>query len=171
MNGGTCNLPCRNETCWAPSRHFLIKQSYLGPLRCMFARVQKMQICVSVLVRQNDWPAFIAAASLEEMSFVQKILLKKNSKETSVFPVVPSPLFVHKYRSQKYGRKMFCLFSRGWNYGSGLNWACFCPCFIVIWDEENQLDAKLNSVALVRERTIPTERPPPVGEVSANFCG
>jgi hypothetical protein len=30
---------------------------------------------------------------------------------------------------------------------------------------------KLNSGALVRERTIPTERPPPVGEVSANFCG
>ena len=29
----------------------------------------------------------------------------------------------------------------------------------------------LNSVALVRERTIPTERPPPVGEVSAKFCG
>ena len=29
--------------------------------------------------------------------------------------------------------------------------------------------AALNSVALVRERTIPTERPPPVGEVSANF--
>ena len=28
-----------------------------------------------------------------------------------------------------------------------------------------------NSVALVRERTIPTEPPPPVGEVSANFCG
>ena len=28
-----------------------------------------------------------------------------------------------------------------------------------------------NSVALVRERTIPTERPPPIGEVSANFCG
>ena len=28
-----------------------------------------------------------------------------------------------------------------------------------------------DSVALVRERTIPTERPPPVGEVSANFCG
>jgi hypothetical protein len=27
------------------------------------------------------------------------------------------------------------------------------------------------SVALVRERIIPTERPPPVGEVSANFCG
>ena len=27
-----------------------------------------------------------------------------------------------------------------------------------------------NSVALVRKRTIPTERPPPVGEVSTNFC-
>jgi hypothetical protein len=33
------------------------------------------------------------------------------------------------------------------------------------------LKLKLNSVALVHERTIPTERPPPVGEVSANFCG
>jgi hypothetical protein len=30
---------------------------------------------------------------------------------------------------------------------------------------------KLNSVAFVRERTIPTERPPLVGEVSANFYG
>jgi hypothetical protein len=28
-----------------------------------------------------------------------------------------------------------------------------------------------NSVALVRERNIPTERPPLVGEVSANFHG
>jgi hypothetical protein len=28
---------------------------------------------------------------------------------------------------------------------------------------------KLNSVALVRERTTPTEQPPFVGEVSANF--
>ena len=28
-----------------------------------------------------------------------------------------------------------------------------------------------SSVASVCERTIPTERPPPVGEVSANFCG
>jgi len=38
--------------------------------------------------------------------------------------------------------------------------------------ENISFDAKLlNSVALVRERTIPTERPPPVGEVSANFCG
>jgi hypothetical protein len=30
---------------------------------------------------------------------------------------------------------------------------------------------KLNSVDLVRKQTIPTERPPLVGEVSANFCG
>jgi hypothetical protein len=30
---------------------------------------------------------------------------------------------------------------------------------------------KLNSVAVVRKRTIPTERPPLVGEVSANLCG
>jgi hypothetical protein len=30
---------------------------------------------------------------------------------------------------------------------------------------------KKNSMVWVRERTIPTERPPPVGEVIANFCG
>jgi hypothetical protein len=30
---------------------------------------------------------------------------------------------------------------------------------------------KLNSVASVRKRTIPTERPPHVGQISANFCG
>jgi hypothetical protein len=34
-----------------------------------------------------------------------------------------------------------------------------------------QVDIKLNSVAWVRERTIPTERPPLVGQVNANFCG
>jgi hypothetical protein len=33
----------------------------------------------------------------------------------------------------------------------------------------NNNNNKLNSVALVREQTIPTERPPLVGEVSANF--
>ena len=33
------------------------------------------------------------------------------------------------------------------------------------------LQLNTHSVALVRERTILTERPPPVGEVSANFCG
>jgi hypothetical protein len=30
---------------------------------------------------------------------------------------------------------------------------------------------KKTSMVWVRERTIPTERPPPVGEVIANFCG
>jgi hypothetical protein len=30
---------------------------------------------------------------------------------------------------------------------------------------------KINSVAVVRKRTTPTERPPLVGEVSANLCG
>jgi hypothetical protein len=29
---------------------------------------------------------------------------------------------------------------------------------------------KLNSVAVVRKRTIPTERPPLVGEVSVKLC-
>jgi hypothetical protein len=30
---------------------------------------------------------------------------------------------------------------------------------------------KENSLALVRKQTIPTEQPPLVSEVSANFCG
>jgi hypothetical protein len=33
------------------------------------------------------------------------------------------------------------------------------------------LKLKLNSVALVRDRTIMTERPPLDGEIGANFCG
>jgi hypothetical protein len=36
---------------------------------------------------------------------------------------------------------------------------------------ESTKKLKLNAVASVRERTIPTERPPLVGEVSDNFCG
>jgi hypothetical protein len=35
----------------------------------------------------------------------------------------------------------------------------------------NYLVTKLNSVAVVRKQTIPTERPPLVGEVSSNLCG
>jgi hypothetical protein len=34
-----------------------------------------------------------------------------------------------------------------------------------------QLKTKTNSVVLVRKRTIPTKRPPLLGEVSANFSG
>jgi hypothetical protein len=38
-------------------------------------------------------------------------------------------------------------------------------------NENYQLNQnKQNSVAWVRERTIPIERPPLVGEVSDNFC-
>jgi len=47
-------------------------------------------------------------------------------------------------------------------------WAAFIYLYIHTYTHTK---TKLNSVALVRERTIPTERPPPVGEVSANFCG
>jgi hypothetical protein len=36
---------------------------------------------------------------------------------------------------------------------------------------QGRTQVKLNSVALVRKRTMPTERPPLVDEVSANFCG
>jgi len=43
--------------------------------------------------------------------------------------------------------------------------------FILTDPDYYKQNSKLNSVALVREQTIPTERPPPVGEVSANFCG
>jgi hypothetical protein len=32
-------------------------------------------------------------------------------------------------------------------------------------------EKRKNSVALVRKRTMPTERPPLVSEVSANLCG
>jgi hypothetical protein len=43
----------------------------------------------------------------------------------------------------------------------GLHEKQFC---LYMWTQ-----LKLNSVALVRERTIPTERPPLFGEVSVNF--
>jgi hypothetical protein len=44
---------------------------------------------------------------------------------------------------------------------------CVCEMFDVLL---YNLDTT-TFVALVRERTIPTERPLLVGEVSANFCG
>ena len=43
--------------------------------------------------------------------------------------------------------------------------------FLLCLIPPTQNHVKKPPVALVRERTIPTERPPPVGEVSANFCG
>jgi hypothetical protein len=39
------------------------------------------------------------------------------------------------------------------------------------WNKQHYTALKLNSVALVRKWTIPTERPPLVGEVSANLYG
>ena len=50
-------------------------------------------------------------------------------------------------------------------------YVCVCVCVCARARCYERFKTKLNSVALVRERTIPTERPPPVGEVSANFCG
>jgi hypothetical protein len=41
------------------------------------------------------------------------------------------------------------------------------PAYTVLDDEKK----KTNSMVRVRERTIPTEQPPLVGEVVANFCG
>jgi hypothetical protein len=43
-----------------------------------------------------------------------------------------------------------------------------------IYDANNLLSEtqkQTNSVVLVRKQTIPAERPPHIGEVSANFCG
>jgi hypothetical protein len=44
---------------------------------------------------------------------------------------------------------------------------------ILYWHRPKNLvfSSVVYSVPLVRERTIPTERPPLVGEVIANFCG
>ena len=62
-----------------------------------------------------------------------------------------SPLQMHRNYSYSIKIIVTCLFSHP------------------IYNTKTKLKTKLNSVALVRERTIPTERPPPVGEVSANF--
>jgi hypothetical protein len=42
---------------------------------------------------------------------------------------------------------------------------------IELAEAREQKTKQANSVASVRERTVPTERPPLVGEVIANFCG
>jgi hypothetical protein len=44
-------------------------------------------------------------------------------------------------------------------------------CIIIIIRTGTNKKTKTNSVVLVRKRTILTERPPFVGEVSANFSG
>jgi hypothetical protein len=40
-----------------------------------------------------------------------------------------------------------------------------------VYKHRKLINEHINSVALVRERTISTERPLLVGEVSTNFCG
>jgi hypothetical protein len=45
------------------------------------------------------------------------------------------------------------------------------PKELVNYPGTEDLFYNFNSMALVRERTIATEQPPPVGEVSTNFCG
>jgi hypothetical protein len=43
-------------------------------------------------------------------------------------------------------------------------------CSFTFYEKKNELTLKnLNSAALVRKQTIPTERSPFIGEVSANF--
>jgi hypothetical protein len=42
-------------------------------------------------------------------------------------------------------------------------------CYTVLFQESMYVIGKTDSVALVREQTIPTERPPLVGEISAKF--
>jgi hypothetical protein len=47
--------------------------------------------------------------------------------------------------------------------------------YLSVWElnifTQIKLKTKLNSMVWVRERTIPTERSPLIGEVIANFCG
>jgi hypothetical protein len=45
------------------------------------------------------------------------------------------------------------------------------PHLIVRLNRTNIIYKNLNSVAVVRKQSMPTERPPLVGEVSANLCG
>jgi hypothetical protein len=47
----------------------------------------------------------------------------------------------------------------------------YFPLAIIIAERKYTTETKLNSVALVRKRSKPTERPPLVGEVSDNFSG
>jgi hypothetical protein len=55
-----------------------------------------------------------------------------------------------------------------------LNITCYCRRYSVVAEGRRNFGyGKIfpHSGALVRQRTIPTERPPLVGEVSANFSG
>jgi hypothetical protein len=82
------------------------------------------------------------------------------------FYLYHQPISTHSYRNE-----LFYILSSSWFM---YEYFMVAPCvsnithFVVQLMHKNYKILK-NSVALVRERTIPTERPPPVGEVSANF--
>jgi hypothetical protein len=75
-----------------------------------------------------------------------------NIRAASSQPVYPQRQF--------YSDKMFWIGMVKWH---NRHVVCSAPLFNHI--------KKLNSMVWVRERTIPTERPPLVDEVIANFCG
>jgi hypothetical protein len=77
--------------------------------------------------------------------------------------------FLVKASNVKFKKSLFNGLGRdtkSWMDRHDLYMRCSFFCF-----DENAWKLKLNSVALVRERTIPTERPPLLGEVSANWWG
>ena len=84
-----------------------------------------------------------------EHSFV----LLKNAMMIYVFYFIWSTVYKVRRNHVKYAR----LYSR-----RGSTWVFNYKYVFILFH---------SSVSLVRERTIPTERSPPVGEVSANFCG
>jgi hypothetical protein len=87
-----------------------------------------------------------------ETETAQHVICSSEALSRQRYNVFGKPMFEPKEISTASVRDL-CLFIRV----SGLLNLCYAK-------------LKLNSVALVRERTIPPERPPPVDEVSANFC-
>ena len=86
---------------------------------------------------------------------------------TGAFYLLPLPSFHIVVSTICSGGYRTCM------YNIGANGFVVVLSFVVYGLELRLLAhlCKKNSVASVRKRTIPTEGPPPVGEVSANFCG
>jgi hypothetical protein len=91
-----------------------------------------------------------------------------------------------RYRLSQTARLRYMIYNKWLPYyycgSSALCWSLRAFSVLVsIHSRQNSLDGAsdsrkaaiytINSVAWVRKQTIPTERPPLVGEVSANFCG
>jgi hypothetical protein len=64
---------------------------------------------------------------------------------------------------------LFCLIQDGAGVSGTMTVSEIRESIRLITQKSITYGLKLNPVALVHERTIPTERPPLVGEVSANF--